>query len=195
MIATDIDEVLFPFVREFAVWHNQEYGTSIADGDFVTYEFEHVLGVTIPETIHRVHTFLRIEHGHLGVSPLEEAENAISLLGENFDLAAVTARHPEFETPTMNYLMRYFRGVITNLTLVGHPETMDIMRTKAEVCAELAAIALIDDSVKHVSDCAREGIQGILFGSYPWNQTDGLPAGVVRYENWDSVLEHFGVRG
>lgn len=191
VIATDIDEVLFPFVQEFAPWHNQEYGTKLGVVDFVSYEFDGVLSVPVPETIHRIHTFLSVEHGHLGVAPLKEAQEAIAILGEKYDIKAVTARHPRFENPTVQYLMHYFEGMIADVTLVGHIQTMDVIRTKAEVCHEIGAIALIDDSVQHVFGCAQDGIQGVLFGDYPWNQVDELPVGVVRHKNWNGVLEYF----
>lgn len=194
MIATDIDEVLFPFVDEFAVWHNTEYGTELKTRDFVSYEFSGVLEVSVKEAVHRVHTFFGAEHSHLAVPPLGEAQEAIARLEKQYEIVAITARHPQFEDPTVQYLLQHFGGVITDIALLGRHDTgIDILRTKAEVCHELGAIALVDDSITHVAECARTGIQGILFGDYPWNQADELPNGVVRYENWDGVLEHFGV--
>lgn len=194
VVATDIDEVLFPFVAEFSGWHNQEYGTELSLDDFTSYEFHEVLGTSIPETVHRVHSFLSVEHGHATVSPLEKSQEAIAALGERYRLAAVTARHPQFENPTLQYILQYYGDQIVDLTLVGHKETMDVVRTKAEVCSELGAVALIDDSVQHVTGCAEVGIEGLLFGNYPWNQTDELPASVVRYNDWDGVLGHFGIK-
>lgn len=194
VIATDIDEVLFPFVAEFAGWHNQEYGTDLSFGDFKSYEFQEVIGVSIPETVHRVHSFLSVDHGHATVSPLEKSQEAVATLGEDYRLAAVTARHPQFEDPTLHYILQYYQGQITDLTLVGHKETLETVRTKAEVCLEIGAIALIDDSVQHVVGCVEAGVEGLLFGDYPWNQIEELPKGVVRCPNWSGVLEHFGVR-
>lgn len=194
VIATDIDEVLFPFVQEFKSWHNQEYGTRLSVDDFVSYEFSGVLDVSVQEAIHRVHTFLNAEHSHVAVSPLEEAQEAITKMGEQYNIVAITARHPMFEAQTTQYLLHHFGDIITDVTLLGHPETTaGILRTKAEACRELGAVALVDDSIMHVTDCAGAGIQGVLFGDYPWNQTDELPNGVVRYKNWGGVLEHFGV--
>lgn len=196
VVATDIDEVLFPFVREFRAWHNQEYGTCLSTNDFVSYEFSGVLDVSVQETIHRVHTFLDAEHSHVAVSPLEEAQEAITKMSEHYNIVAVTARHPQFEAQTTEYLLHHFGDIITDVTLLGRLDrdtAIGVLRTKAEVCHELGAIALVDDSIMHVTDCAEAGIQGVLFGNYPWNQTDELPNGVVRYENWGGVLEHFGV--
>ena len=193
VLATDIDEVLFPFLQEFSGWHNQEYGTNLEADDFKSYEFSDTLGLSVPETVHRVHTFLSVDHSFFGVSPLEESQEAISKLGEQYKLVAVTARHPQFKKSSLNYLRKFFDDKITDITLVGTSATVDVLRSKAEVCKELGAIALIDDSVVHVTGCAEVGIDGILFGDYPWNQTDELPEGVVRHKNWAGVLEYFNV--
>ena len=195
VLAVDIDEVLFPFVAEFSFWHNNEYGTDYSLENFHTYDFDKVLGESIPETVHRIHTFLSVEHAHMTVAPLEEAQDAITKLTERYRPVAVTARHPEFENPTLQYLLHHFKEIITDITLVGHKETLSVVRSKAEVCQEVGAIALIDDSITHVANCAAVGIDGILFGNYPWNQAETLPAGVTRYDNWQGVLGHLGIDG
>lgn len=190
-MATDIDEVLFPFVAEFSTWHNEQYGTDLSVNDFHTYEFEAVLKVPVPEAVHRIRVFLHQDHRH--VEPLEEAQDAIARLGSVYKLVAITARHPEFEHTTRAYLLEHFRNHVTDLSLVGHRETVDVLRTKAEVCKDFEAIALIDDSVAHVTGCAEANIQGVLYGDYPWNSTDHLPESVVRCTNWKQVLELFNV--
>lgn len=193
VLATDVDEVLFPFLQEFSGWHNQEYGTNLEIADFKTYEFSDTLGVSVPETVHRVHTFLGVEHSFLGVNPLEESQEAIARLGERFKITAITARHPQFRDSSLGYLLEHFGGKIADITLVGTSATVDVLRSKAEVCRELGAVALIDDSITHVAGCVEVGIGGVLFGDYPWNQANELPEAVVRQKNWAGVLEYFGV--
>ncbi len=193
VIATDIDEVLFPFVETFSGWHNQEYGTNLSRDDFNSYEFNDTLGVSVPETVHRVHQFLSMDHHLQGVEPLEHSMSAVAKLSEVYGLKAVTARRPQFEGTTSEYILHYFERNIGEVTLVGTKATMGEARSKAEVCTELGAIALIDDSIEHVRGCAEVGVRGILFGDYPWNRGDLLPDGVIRHTNWVGVLRHFGV--
>lgn len=190
VIATDIDEVLFPFVEEFSVWHNEEYGTDISPEAFHTYDFELVLQESVPEMIHRVDTFLAKDHSH--VAPLDNAKEAIARLGDHYGVKAVTARHPRHETATQCYLTAHFKEIF-GLTLVGHPRTIETVVTKAEICRQIGAIALIDDSLDHVTVCAQEGIDGLLFGDYPWNRYTGLPKRVQHTRNWQEVLDYFGV--
>ncbi|MGH7234327.1 MAG: hypothetical protein ACREF7_02680, partial [Candidatus Saccharimonadales bacterium] len=70
---------------------------------------------------------------------------------------------------------------------------MEAPKSKAEVCQELGAIALIDDSLGHTKECAEVGIEGILFGDYYWNQVDVLPPGVTRCVDWQAVNQHFNI--
>lgn len=72
---------------------------------------------------------------------------------------------------------------------------MEKPKTKAEICHALGASTLIDDSLVHVSQCVDAGIDGILFGDYPWNQSAQLPDGIKRCVDWSAVLEHFDGRG
>jgi uncharacterized HAD superfamily protein len=193
-LATDVDELLFPFVAEFAPWHNQEYGTSLELKDFHTYEFENVLQISIPETVYRVHAFLSVDHKHLHVSPIEEAREALEQLREQFRVRAITARHPSYAVMTQEYLDMYFGDLIEDVTLVGHDANMGVARTKANVCQEFGAVALIDDAIGHVTKCAELGIGAVLFGNYPWNQSDQLHPGIVRCNDWPAVVEHFNAQ-
>lgn len=183
---------MFPFVEEFSSWHNNEFGTTVSAQDFHSYEFDQVLGISIPDTVERIHAFLELDHKHLGVGPIDQAQEAVQQLARQYELIVVTARHPGFRTMTEEYLDTYFAGCFSEVVTVGHEATMDIVRSKASVCQEIGAVTLIDDSVGHVTACAAVGIPGVLFGDYTWNQVgDGLlPELVTRCKDWPAVLEH-----
>lgn len=191
VIATDIDEVLFPFVNEFLAWHNQEYGTSLMMENFQSYNFEDTLEVPVAETVHRVNTFLNIAHDP--VLPLEQSQQGITALSKRYKLVAITARHPRFEHSTWRYIDKYYHDKIAELTLVGHRETVDTVKKKVEICLNIGAMALIDDNIEHITPCPDMGVEGVLFGNYPWNQQESIQPGVVRCHDWLMVMEHFGV--
>lgn len=193
VLALDKDEVIFPFVREFSAWHNDVFGSSLKEEDFYTYEFEHILGVSISETVARVHRFLEQGRGHKEVSPIEQSVEAVTRLTSRFDVHIVTARHPSFERVTKTYLEEHFGGLITNLTMVGHVATMEVLRLKAEVCEEIGAVALIDDSPWHLNQCVDRGIKGVLFGDYGWNRQVEVNPGIIRCSDWQAVVEYFNV--
>lgn len=190
VLAVDIDEVLFPFVAEFVSFHNSRYGSHLAATDFFSYDFEHVIGVSFEETIDRVYEFCGTDHA--SIEPLPAARRALAKLSEQFQLAVVTARHPQFEQATKLWLENNFPNIILASQFIGYAAVMEKPRTKVEVCRQLGAVALVDDSLKHVSDCPGQGIDAVLFGDYPWNQSvTDLPAGVTRCKDWLAVLEYF----
>jgi len=191
VIAIDVDEVLFPFVEMFSRHHNQKYGTNFTIDDFITYEFQNVLGLNTIETVERVYAFHRLSDSH--IKPLEKARESIVALSQKYSIAVVTARHPQFGEQTKAWMDIHFDTDFHDLVAIGYEKVMERPRTKAEVCSELNAVALIDDSLDNVSGCAGAGIQGILFGDYPWNRTGELPQGVVRCRNWEETLRFLDV--
>jgi hypothetical protein len=63
--------------------------------------------------------------------------------------------------------------------------------TKGEQYRQLGADYVIDDYLKHCVAGVQEGTEAVLFGNFPWNQSDKLPEGVARCKDWVAVLEHF----
>lgn len=191
-IAVDIDEVIFPFVDEFVVYDNERFGGNFTREDFFCYRFEDVLEIPMEQAVQRVYEFNSADHGH--ISPLSEAHEAITALNEHYNLTVVTARHPQFEPVTRRWLNRHLPGFFEGVLHIGYAKVMERPVKKVEMCRRLGAIALIDDSLEHVTECAKQGIRGVLFGDYPWNQAEALPEGVTRCADWQAVLRYFDVR-
>ncbi len=191
IIAVDIDEVLFPFVREFAVHHNEKYATSLLPEQFTTYRFEDVIaGIDQSEAIKRVYDFTAEDHA--SIEPLKDAREGITRLGAKYDIVLVTARHPKFKASTEGWLDRYFPGMFKDLVMIGFEHDATVApRTKAQVCVELEAIALVDDSPKYLSQAVEAGVKGILFGDYPWNQVEFTGPYITRVSGWIQLAEHF----
>ncbi len=190
VIAVDVDEVLFPFAEEFIRSHNPKHGTRLELEHFTSYDFDGPLGLSVRETIERVFDFID-ETEHMCIIPIQDAKESVSKLSERFELVVVTARDPRFERVTKEWLEEHFPGCFNGIEMVGYAPIMEKPVTKAEVCAKIGAIALVDDSLPHLKQIAEHGLRGVLFGNYPWNQVDYLPAGVVRKDNWPRVLEYF----
>lgn len=188
-IAVDIDEVLFPFAEQFIKHHNSTYGTDHIVEEFLTYEFQHIIQQDFEETVRRI--FEVTEQECLHIEPIEHSVDAIKSLGSKYNLEIISARHPDHEKPIRSWIEKHYGNSFGGINFVGHPGYMESYRSKAEVCEDLGAIALVDDSALHVRTCAEKGIEGILFGNYPWNKTAELPADVSRCFDWVAVKEHF----
>lgn len=184
VLAIDVDEVLFPLVPELVEYHSVEYGSGLTAEDFTTYEFERAWPGEehIPD---RVFKFLEGQFPY--IDPVPGAQAALQRLAYDYELMIVTARDPELEAATAKWLAEHFPEVFGKVVLAGNHFRGGLFRTKVEICLEHQATALIDDSAFNVSECAAVGIQGILFGDYPWNREAKLPVGVVRAGNWEQV--------
>lgn len=191
VLACDMDEILFPFLDNFLDHISNKYGTKHSRKDFSSYEFEETLGLTFDETVRRVYEFNSMNCLH--IDPIEDSVNAINKLADKYDLQIITARHPQHAETTSAWIRQKYGNVFGGIEFIGHPGAIENPKTKAEVCIEKGAIALIDDSHGHITKCAEHGIEAILFGDYPWNQARSLPDGVVRKVNWQEVISHFEV--
>lgn len=165
-IAVDIDEVLFPLLESFLHDHNPKYDTDHSVKDFLSYEWEHTLGIPLDGTVSRVYDYL--DGSHELVEAVEGSQDAIAHLAQDYNLVVITARHPRFEENTTSWVNRKFEKVFSKIVCIGYAPLMaESAISKAEVCKELGATAMIDDSLVHVSHCADAEIKGILFGNYP----------------------------
>ena len=189
VIAVDIDEVLFPFTPEFLAKHNATHGVSIEQSDLNTYYFIeelYELGENEdPEDI--IENFLHEAYeGNIG--PYNGAIEAIQKLKQNFTLEIITARRPTMQTITEKWLNKHFPEVFKG---VHFPRKRSAQTTKVEICKEIGAKYLIDDHPANFEGMLEAGITLLLFGEYPWNNTDKLPKNVTRVKDWQAVELYF----
>lgn len=191
VLALDVDEVMFPFLREFTQYHNQLYGTELYPEQFDSYRFDEIVGLPRDDMSERIYSFHQRDDSH--IKPLDGAQEALRELHRYYDLVAVTARHPQFEQSTKWWLD--LQGLpVGDVHAIGFEGTIEGQpTTKAEVCRGIGAVALIDDSPKHVLECHDAGIDATIFGDYSWNQTGQLPEVVQRCSDWPAVLLHLGI--
>jgi len=192
VIAVDADEVSFPFLAEFTKYHNQQFGTSHHPDEFDSYYFHEVMGLTRQQVKQRIFAFHDVDDSK--VTPIEGSQAALNQIAQHYDIVTVTARHPRFKEQTRRWLVDIHGMPFRDVYAVGHEDTAEHPRSKAEVCQEIGAVALIDDSPKHLMRCSEVGMKGILFGDYPWNTVETeLPDNVTRCVDWPAVLHYLGI--
>lgn len=100
------------------------------------------------------------------------ANETLSSLAPRFRFAVVTSRQAAVEGATRSWLERQFPGIFESVHFGNHYALDGTpARSKAEICKEIGAVALIDDSRHHALECARAGLKCvILFGDYSWNR-------------------------
>jgi len=188
LIAVDIDDVLVDHYEAVLEFHNSRYGTNHKLADYVTDHWSKVWGLDEKETERRAREFAAL--GVAGRAIKKGAADGVRALHRDYDLAIVTVRRKVNVEPTLAWAEAEFPGVFKEIRFVPIWEEAGAP-SKAEVCKEIGADYLIDDSLKHCELAAAAGIHAVLFGNFPWNQADKLPAGVTRCKNWPAVVEYF----
>lgn len=188
-IAVDIDEVLARHNHTLALFHNEHYGTNHSEDSYFTDLWAEVWGVSPEETERRAVEFHDTgQHALLEVVP--GALEALLELKKTHRLVAVTVRRKQVIDITHRWLLEFYPEVFDDVRFVHFWDEKNT-KTKAEICQDIGANWLIDDSIKHVSQMGAFGRKGLLFGDYAWNQAEALPDDVVRMRNWKEVLKYF----
>ena len=187
VFALDIDDVSFPFVEHFLYYHNRTYGTTLTPAD-VTNSYNKALGLSGPEVARRIYSFHQEEDLH--IPPVDGAQEAVEHMATRGPVFAVSSRHPMFQSRATRWLDKAFPGMIAGVVLIGHPSEVPRSRTKLEVCRELGATVMVDDTRSHLVGCDEYGVRGAWFGRYAWQPAEqAAPAGAIRCFDWDAVEE------
>lgn len=185
-IAIDCDDVIVATAPAILRYYNQTYGTNIALPDFYSTD-PGVWGVKeYAEAIRRVEAYLKSEE-YQNLAPFEDAIEILRKLRQKYELHIITARANFLAEATKRMLAQYFPDIFSTVEFTNH--FGKAARTKAQVCQELGADVLIEDSLHHAQAVASCGIDVLLFGDYPWNQASNLPANITRVRDWKEVAE------
>ena len=197
IIAIDADDTIFDentAVREF---HNQAYGTShthedyLAPGVYGTF-WEHIWDTDTEETLRRYEEF--VEHKlQYNLPPLKGALDVLKWLKKSYELVIVTSRDKRSIKMTHEALEEHYPELFSGVHFVPLWGT-NTKATKAQICNEIGADYLIDDSYEHCKVAAESGITSLLFGVYGWNQSQPLVTGMQRVAHWQEVREYFEAR-
>ena len=196
VIAIDCDDVLIDLGEPLVEWYNQTYKTSLSLADWYGDDLQAYGVNSMDDAIERVYTYLKSDN-HAQLKPNPVAIDAVSRLCKQHELHLVTGRPKFLEPITKAMLTTYFPGMFQTVEHTSYygPGTDDVgkSRSKGEVCGQIRADILIDDHVAHGKDVLNHGVKEVLlFGDYPWNQTDDDIPGVTRCPDWQSVLKHVG---
>lgn len=123
--------------------------------------------------------------------PVEGATSVVRQLAEYYKLVVITSRPKITHDMTREWLSQHFPDIFSDIHFVNTGHGWGEVRgvSKREVCQQADAQYLIDDSLLHIREAAECGVNGFLFGDYPWNQAEELPANMARVKDWDEVAK------
>lgn len=193
VIAVDCDDVLIATAQHTIDDYNRKYGTQLNLGHMYKPASMETWGTDEDDVaIERVNEFLRSDE-HARLAPDPEAVAAIRLLADQHELHLITGRASFLEAVTKNMLEEYFQGCFQSIEHTNNivsSTSRAIRRSKGDVCVTIGADILIDDHLVHANDALTTKLKKIIvFGSYPWNQQEELPEGMIRCTNWPAVIE------
>lgn len=134
----------------------------------IVLDFHKVWGGSPDECSAKVNSFFESPH----ISQLNRVPGsleALKKLKEIFSLHIVTARQTRFETLTREWLDSNYAGIFDDYHFGNHYAKEGKIRSKAEMCKDINASMLVDDSFVYATQCSAAGIPVLLFGNYPWN--------------------------
>lgn len=189
IIAIDLDEVLADTTPALIRYHNDTYGTSFVFEDFNSYEWWNIWGGTREQSVRKFLDFVKTPYFH-EVQPVKGSQEAIKKLKERHTLHIVTSRQIELQAETFAWVNRHFPDVFAGLHIANHAQwaISGKTRTKVEICRELEASLLIEDSIMYAKECEEENIPVLLL-DYPWNK-DVLPSNTKRVKSWKEILQN-----
>ncbi len=101
------------------------------------------------------------------------------------ELHVVTARHSDLREYTQKYIQKHFPNIFTEIYFADH--FTENHRKKSEICEEIGATLLIDDSIENALDCAENDIQAILLKK-PWNKNRSeTHKNIFKIDNWKDL--------
>lgn len=187
-IAVDCDDVLAFHAAAFVEFSNERYGTTLAPEEYDE-NWANLWGEIEWDEIERRATEFHTPEITLAYAKITEAELVLAALKERYRLVIVTARPKQLIQPTHEWLGQHHADVFDEVHFVPIWEPNNTV-TKADICKQIGANYLIDDSVKHCNIAAAGGIKALLFGEYRWNR-DGIDRRVTPVVNWQAVQEYF----
>ena len=191
IIAVDIDDVLIATSSYVVEFYNNTYGTHIGLEEMYSENLKR-WGVSDRATsIARVEQYLGTEEFQC-LPPLKSTLASVGRLSQKHRLHIVTGRSTIIETATRDTINKHFPDIFQSVVFTNLYNQK--VRNKAEVCQEICADLLIEDHLGHALPVAGAGITVLLFGNYPWNQTDKLPANVHRVKNWHEAEEFINAK-
>lgn len=189
-IAIDIDDTLFDHFKDLTTWYNKKYSTAIELADNhpkSDAELERWKADSIEQAVRRVHEFYDTRQ-YREAEPYSGALEVLPRIATMFKLVVVTARDMDvLEEFTQEWLKRHFNGLFSSVHFTAQYSLSGKSRTKLDVCRELGATLLIDDSLENCLQMVNDDRKALLFGTYPWNEVLELPSGVMRVRDWYEI--------
>ena len=190
-IAIDIDSVLSDSHTSFIQYYNRVKHKTIQAKDLYTFNIPEVLGLTPQETQQLVADWMSTDD-FKNIALIEGAVDGVTYLHQKNRLIAVTARPPDVESVTKEWLDKHFPDMFQDVIFTNTDSYIRKAGSlkKSDVCKEYQVTLIIEDQVEFANDCVENGIDTFLL-EMPWNTGSNVNANVMRVQNWQDLIQKF----
>jgi hypothetical protein len=198
----DIDDVLRPCTFRLVELYGAEVGIdfehpAIMINGFLHGTFELMKRASPdedPERIIDIVESILVKPEFHDVEPIEGAVEAVERSSERGINYAVSSSPICSKRETEEWIAGHFPGKFNGVYILGKRWGHGNKTDKLEKLQQLQATKFYDDLVRHVIRAAEAGIDSTLFGDYPWNSVDVLPANARKCASWSEARESFDER-
>lgn len=186
VIAFDCDDVVLETAYPTLAYYNGRFGANVEPKNFYCNDptvWRASSRQVVSDRIQRFMTTLEYQR----LAPTAEAVYTLRLLSERYDLYVVTGRSDHYAGITKNSLQTHLPGIFKSVIFTNY--SCETARPKSQVCREIGADVLVEDHLYHATAAAKDGINVLLFGDYPWNQADNLLPNITRVSGWRDIAE------
>ena len=114
--------------------------------------------------------FYQSNHFKENLRPIPHAIEMLQAMKEEYELHVVTSRQYAIQEKTLEWINNHYPNIFTEIHFGNHYSREGKVRSKPEICKDIGAVLLIDDSLQYAYQCHQADIPVILFGEYAWNQ-------------------------
>jgi uncharacterized HAD superfamily protein len=104
-----------------------------------------------------------------GLPIVAGAREVLHKYAHAIDFHIVTSRRHFLEEATRAWIDRHYPGLFSSILFGNHYASSGVKRSKPDMCKQLGAQLLIDDSLRYATQCSEAGIRTALFGTHAWN--------------------------
>jgi uncharacterized HAD superfamily protein len=104
-----------------------------------------------------------------GLPIVAGAREVLHKYAHAIDFHIVTSRQHFLEDATRAWIDRHYPGLFISILFGNHYASSGVKRSKPDMCKQLGAQLLIDDSLRYATQCSEAGIRTALFGTHAWN--------------------------
>ena len=182
-IAVDVDEVLFPMMKQLSKHYAHVYKKKAPTYAPKKYKYSEHFNITETESKYLVKSFYGSKY-HKSAKPILYSQQVLKQLKNKYDLGIVTGRQIYGKAATIDFINEYYYNIFDYIVCTNSYSLYGKEITKSAACKIMNVDLLIDDSIEQCNDVESNGICPILFGNYMWNQSDEQSA---RAFNWKDV--------